>query len=109
MTDSDELMDAFPGFSTKCHKKGIILSKKKKKARRNVFGDYLKASFVTILKMDASTCITTLILAWEDVVNLPDVRRFFVTCLMLPKGKASTAFTSNTPETVVMSKSKIKC
>ena len=58
--------------------------------------------------MDASTCITTLILAWEDVVNLPDVRRFFVTCLMLPKGKASTAFTSNTPETVVVSKSKKK-
>ena len=32
--------------------------KKKKKARRNFFfGDYLKASFVTILKMDTSTCI----------------------------------------------------
>ena len=83
--------------------------KTKKKARRNFFGDYLKASFVTILKMDASTCITTLILAWEDVVNLPDVRRFFVTCLMLPKGKASTAFTSNTLQTEVMSKGKIKC
>ena len=44
-----------------------------------------------------------------DVVNLPDVQRSSVTCLMLPKGKASAVFTSHTPETVVMSKGKIKC
>ena len=65
---------------------------------KRVSSQYLRWTQVLVL----------LILAWEDVVNLPDVRRFFVTCLMLPKGKASTAFTPNTPETVVMSKSKIK-
>ena len=54
-------MDAFPGFSTLCHKKGIILSKNKNKKRKTkekfFLGDYLKASFVTIFKMNASTCI----------------------------------------------------
>ena len=32
------------------------------------------------------------ILAWEDVVNLPEVQRSFVTCLLLPKGKVSTVY-----------------
>ena len=59
MTDSDDLMDAFPGFSTLCHKKGIVLTKNKKRKTKEKFflGDYLKASFVTIFKMNASTCI----------------------------------------------------
>ena len=30
------------------------------------------------------------ILAWEDVINLPEVQRFFIMCLMQPKGKVST-------------------
>ena len=42
MTDSDDLMDAFPGFSTQCHKKVILSKKKKKKKRKERFflGDY---------------------------------------------------------------------
>ena len=41
MTDSDDLMDAFPGFSTQCHKKIILSKKKKKKKEGEIFlGDY---------------------------------------------------------------------
>ena len=62
MTDSDEWMDAFPGFSTYYRKKETILSTKKKLIiiKGKIFlGDYLIVSFVTILRMNASPCIIT--------------------------------------------------
>ena len=63
MTDSDDLMDAFPGFSTNYQKKEIILSKKKiitiKEGKIFFLGDYLMVSFVTILRINTSPCIIT--------------------------------------------------
>ena len=62
MTDSDDLMDAFPGFSTNYHKKEIILSKKKlmtMKEGKFFWGDYLMVSFVTILRINTSPCTIT--------------------------------------------------
>ena len=59
MTDSDDLMDAFPGFSLWCHKKrDHFEQKEKKKPKENFFfSDYPTVSFVTILRMNASLCI----------------------------------------------------
>ena len=64
MTDSDDLMDAFPGFSTNYHKNETILSKKKKKLitikdGKIFLGDYLMVSFVIILRINTSPCIIT--------------------------------------------------
>ena len=58
MTDSDDLMDVFPGFSIQCHKRDHF-EEKKKKGRRNFFGDYLTVSFVKIPRMNAGPCMTT--------------------------------------------------
>ena len=62
MTDSDDLMDAVPGFSTNYRKKETILSKKKLitiKEGKILSGDHLMVSFVTILRKNTSPCITT--------------------------------------------------
>ena len=57
MSDSDEWMDAFPGFSTYYHKKRDHFEQKKliiKKEGKTFLGDYLIVSFATILRMNAS-------------------------------------------------------
>ena len=61
MTDSDDLMDAVPGFSTNYRKKETILKKKliTIKEGKILFGDHLMVSFVTILRINTSPCITT--------------------------------------------------
>ena len=62
MTDSDDLMDAVPGFSTNYRKKKNHFEQKKLitiKEGKILFGDHLMVSFVTILRINISPCITT--------------------------------------------------